>query len=150
MSYDCIFFRATADSAILFAFPYYFFEAIFFVLGERELVEFLTEEILAERKAQKNNNIPTEFQGFKVSLDGSEMILTKKTDKETVKIQFSVNHTVDTEVEPEVNSSQDKPDVGELKSKPAFRVDFVRGNTTLSMLCSFIQETDQEEGYSEF
>lgn len=50
--------------------------------GERELVEFLTEEILAERKAQKNKNIPTELDGFKVSLNGAEMTLTKKTDKE--------------------------------------------------------------------
>lgn len=55
----------------------------FYFLGERELVEFLTEEILVERKAQKNKSIPTELDGFKVSLDGSEMTLIKKTDKES-------------------------------------------------------------------
>lgn len=67
-----------------------------------------------------------------------------------IKIQFSVNHTVDTDIEPEINQASDKPDVGELKSKPAFRVDFVRGKTTLTMLCSFIQEPDQqEEGYND-
>lgn len=51
--------------------------------GERELVEFLTEEILAERKAQKSKSIPTELDGFQLSLNGSEMTLTKKTEKET-------------------------------------------------------------------
>lgn len=45
-------------------------------------MEFLTEEILAERKAQKCKSIPTELEGFKVSLNGSEMTLSKKTDKE--------------------------------------------------------------------
>jgi len=117
--------------------------------GERELVEFLTEEILAERKAQKTKNIPTEVDGFKVSLNGSEMTLTKKTDKESVKISFSVNHTVDTEAEGEVNPNADKPDIGELKSKPSFRVDLVRNKTTLSILCSFIEPHEQEEGYND-
>lgn len=54
-----------------------------FTLAERELVEFLTEEILAERKAQKVKTIPTEIDGFKAQLNGSEVTLTKKTDKET-------------------------------------------------------------------
>lgn len=53
------------------------------ILGERELVEFLTEEIVAERKAQKSKTIPTELDGFKVKLDGAEVELVKKTDKET-------------------------------------------------------------------
>lgn len=65
-----------------------------------------------------------------------------------MKIQFSVNHTVDTEEEAEVNPQADKSDFVELKSKPAFRVDLVRDKTTLSMLCSFINENEQEEGYS--
>lgn len=53
------------------------------VIGEKELVEFLTEEILAERKAQKVKTIPTEIEGFKASLNGAEVTLTKKTDNET-------------------------------------------------------------------
>lgn len=42
----------------------------------------------------------------------------------------------------------DKPDVGELKSKPAFKIDLHRGNTTISLLCSFIAPGEQDEGYS--
>lgn len=46
-------------------------------------MEFLTEEILAERKAQKVKTIPTEIDGFKAQLNGSEVTLTKNVDKET-------------------------------------------------------------------
>lgn len=57
---------------------------------------------------------------------------------------------MDTENEPEINPSSDKPDIGELKSKPAFRVDLTRDKTTFTMLCSFIEEQEQEEGYSKY
>ncbi len=50
--------------------------------GEKELVEFLTEEISAERKSQKTKTLPTEIDGFKVKLDGAEVELTKQTEKE--------------------------------------------------------------------
>lgn len=54
------------------------------ISAEQELVEFLTEEILAERKAQKVKTIPSELDGFKASLNGAEVTLTKKTDEETL------------------------------------------------------------------
>lgn len=65
-----------------------------------------------------------------------------------IKISFNVNHSVDTDMEPEITDKMDKPDVGELKSKPAFKVDLVRGNTTISLFCSFINTQDQDENYS--
>lgn len=46
------------------------------------MVEFLTEEILAERKAQKNKTVPTNLDGFAVKLDGAEIELTKQGEKE--------------------------------------------------------------------
>lgn len=57
----------------------------FFILkaAQKELVEFLTEEILAERKVQKSKTIPTELDGFKAKLDGAEVTLTKEVDNET-------------------------------------------------------------------
>lgn len=51
-------------------------------IGEKELVEFLTEEILAERKAQKAKTIPSELEGFIASLNGAEIVLSKTTDNE--------------------------------------------------------------------
>lgn len=53
-----------------------------FFLGERELVEFLTEEILAERKAQKIKTVPTNLDGFAVKLNGAEVELSKQSEKE--------------------------------------------------------------------
>lgn len=64
-------------------------------------------------------------------------------------INFNVNHTVDTEEEPEINPSADKPDLGEMRSKPQFEVDIVRGNTTLSFTCSFLEGTPEEGEYND-
>lgn len=112
-------------------------------------MEFLTEEILAERKAQKVKTIPTEIDGFKASLNGAEVTLTKQTETENIKISFNVNHSVDTDSEPEIHENLDKSEIGELKSKPAFKVDLVRGNTTVSVLCSFVQPSEQDDGYND-
>lgn len=56
---------------------------------------------------------------------------------------------MDTDVEPEINPNLDKPDIGELKSKPDFRVELIRGNTTISLLCSFVSPGEESE-YSKF
>lgn len=55
---------------------------LIYLLAERELVEFLTEEILTERKAQKAKTLPTELDGFKAQLNGAEVTLTKEQDNE--------------------------------------------------------------------
>lgn len=41
-------------------------------------MEFLTEEIVAERKAQKTKTLPKEVDGFTVKGDGAEVVLSKK------------------------------------------------------------------------
>lgn len=58
-----------------------------------------------------------------------------------------MNHTVDTEDEPEIDTTADKPDVGEMRSKPRFEVDLVRGDQTVSFTCSFLEEPAQEGEY---
>ncbi|XP_066584479.1 complement component 1 Q subcomponent-binding protein, mitochondrial [Prorops nasuta] len=105
--------------------------------AEKELVEFLAEEIVAEKKAQKLKTIPTELEGFKVSLDGAEVTLTKTENNEKIQISFNVNHTVDADTEPEIDTSSDKAEIGDMKSKPTFEVDIVRGKQTLGFTCSF-------------
>lgn len=42
----------------------------------------------------------------------------------------------------------DKAQIGELKSKPAFKVELVNGDTTVNLNCSFIDPNEQEDGYS--
>ncbi|XP_067633384.1 complement component 1 Q subcomponent-binding protein, mitochondrial [Eurosta solidaginis] len=117
--------------------------------AEKELVEFLTEEILAERKTQKVKTMPTALEGFCITLDGADVELTKESNKEKVVINFNVNHTVDTEDEPELDASADKAEIGEMRSKPRFEVDIIKGNTTLSFTCSFLEGTPQEGEYND-
>lgn len=113
--------------------------------GERELVEFLTEEIVAERKAQKLKTLPKELDGFVVAGDGAEVVLTKQLKDEQVVITFNVNHTVDSDdLEGEVQS--DKQEFAEMRSRPQFEVDLVRGDTTLGFTCSFLQEPPPATG----
>lgn len=45
-------------------------------------MEFLTEEIVAERKAQKVKKLPTELDGFSIAGDGAEVVLSKKLKDE--------------------------------------------------------------------
>ncbi|XP_021199977.3 complement component 1 Q subcomponent-binding protein, mitochondrial isoform X4 [Helicoverpa armigera] len=107
--------------------------------GERELVEFLTEEIVAERKAQKVKVLPLELEGFVICGDGAEVVLSKKLKDELIKITFNVNHTVDSdELEGEVQP--EKQEFAEMRSRPQFEVDIVRGDTTLGFTCSYLQE----------
>ncbi|KZC11217.1 PREDICTED: complement component 1 Q subcomponent-binding protein, mitochondrial [Dufourea novaeangliae] len=108
--------------------------------AEKELVEFLAEEIVAEKKAEKLKTIPTALDGFKVSLNGAQVNLQKEQDNEIIKISFNINHTVDSESEPELDMTSDSPDIGEMKSKPTFTIDIVKGNQTLGFSCSFNNE----------
>ncbi|XP_020297190.1 complement component 1 Q subcomponent-binding protein, mitochondrial [Pseudomyrmex gracilis] len=105
--------------------------------AEKELVEFLAEEIVAEKKAQKLKTIPTNLDGFTVSLNGAEVNLEKKEGTDTIHISFNVNHTVETEADAEVDPRADEVELGDMKSKPSFTVDIVRGNQTLGFTCSF-------------
>lgn len=112
-------------------------------------MEFLTEEIVAERKVQKGKTVPSTLEGFSVKLSGADVELTKQTDKEKVVISFNVNHTVDSEEEPEVNPNAEKPDLGEMRSKPRFEVDVIKGNSTLSFTCSYLEGEAQEGEYND-
>lgn len=123
-------------------------------LGEKELAEFLVEEIAAERKLQKIKKIPTEVDGYKVKLDGSEVTLIKVNGDETIEINFNINHTVDTDpVEPDIEPTMDKPELGEMKSRPTFEVEIRRGGKTLGFTCSTVSPShnqgQQDESYND-
>ncbi|XP_059052086.1 complement component 1 Q subcomponent-binding protein, mitochondrial isoform X2 [Achroia grisella] len=113
--------------------------------GERELVEFLTEEIVAERKAQKVKSLPSDVEGFTVKGDGAEVVLSKQLKDELIRITFNVNHTVDSD-DYEGEVQQEKQEFAEMRSKPQFEVDVVRGDTTLGFTCSFLQEPPATSG----
>ncbi|XP_075220041.1 complement C1q binding protein P32 [Lycorma delicatula] len=119
--------------------------------SEKELVDFLSEEITQERKLLKSSTIPVEVDGFKVKLNGSEVTLTKTAGDEIIEVNFNVNHSVDTDVEPEINQTANKPQLGEMKSKPVFEVEINRGGRTLGFTCSFLSsgESQSDDGYND-
>ena len=64
-----------------------------------------------------------------------------------------MNHTVDTDAEAQIDPREDKPDLGEMKSKPNFAINIKRGNQTLGFMCSFNNEpgaSGADDGYSKF
>lgn len=120
--------------------------------AEKELVEFLAEEIVAEKKAQKLKTIPTKLDDFTVSLDGAEVNLEKKDGTDTIHISFNVNHTVDADANADVDPRQDDLEIGEMKSKPNFTIDIIRGNQTLGFTCSFNNQpgaSGSDESYND-
>lgn len=55
-----------------------------------------------------------------------------------------MNHTVDAEPEADIDPNMDKPEFAEMKSKPQFEVEIVRGKSNLSFTCSFIADAGQQ------
>lgn len=78
--------------------------------SEQLVVQFLSEEIEAEFKAQKIKPILCKIDSFYVKLGRFVETLTKKSGNETIVVILSLNHLVDTaaEAEPELNPNLDK------------------------------------------
>ncbi|XP_024867456.1 uncharacterized protein LOC112451804 isoform X2 [Temnothorax curvispinosus] len=56
----------------------------------------------------------------------------------SIHISFNVNYTsVHVDAKEETNPTSDNVELGEMKSKPTFTVDIVRGNQTLGFTCFF-------------
>jgi len=114
--------------------------------GDRELVEFLQEEIVAEKKALVSTAVPSHLDDFAVSATKAEIKLTKSFHDEDITISLNVNHTVDNEAPVELGAEQ--PDTGELKCRPSFEVDIKVGSQVLSFTCSFtgpVEGGEQED-----
>ncbi|ODN04924.1 Complement component 1 Q subcomponent-binding protein, mitochondrial [Orchesella cincta] len=120
--------------------------------GDEELLGFLEEEIATEKKMQRSTSIPSTFQGFSVSFDRSEIILTKKVGNEEVIISANVNHSVDAEFgeDPNVKQPPKEPGTDEMRSKPNFDVEIKKGNQILCFNCSFLQNAGDGESQEEF
>lgn len=56
-----------------------------------------------------------------------------------------MNHTVDSD-DVEGEAQPDKQEFSEMRSRPQFEVDLVRGDTTLGFTCSFLQDPPSASG----
>jgi len=109
--------------------------------GDRELVEFLQEEIGAEKKALAS--VPSHVDDFRVKLNQAEVTMSKIFHDEEITISMNVNHSVDSEAPAELNAEGSEAD---LKSRPSFEVDIKVGSKTLSFTCSFTGPEEIAEG----
>lgn len=65
-------------------------------------------------------------------------------------IKFNVNHTVDAEeadFDEGAEQSQTEQEPPKIQSKPKFEVDIVKGDTTLSLTCSYLDIVRVEGEY---
>ncbi|KAH8322376.1 hypothetical protein KR074_003683, partial [Drosophila pseudoananassae] len=97
---------------------------------ERHMVEFLTGEIIGERRELLKMHAPLMLDGYVAIFHGSEVELMKTTPKEQVTIIFNVSKSVQPSLE----------DVGSpVRSVPKFEVLIKRDDILLSLLCQFSQ-----------
>ncbi|XP_050689222.1 complement component 1 Q subcomponent-binding protein, mitochondrial-like [Eriocheir sinensis] len=115
--------------------------------GDRELVEFLQEEIVAEKKTVQPN-LPSHLGDFTVKASQAELTLSRTFHDEKITLTLNVNHTVDTDdgQVAEMNAEQTE---GVLKSRPSFEVDVAIGAKTLSFTCSYTAPGDLQGGGEE-
>lgn len=129
--------------------PSYFSTAATQTKGDKELVDFLKEEVEAETKAQKFQQLPA-LEGFKVEQTGADITLTREVNGENITVKLNVNHTVQTEFpQEEKDPKQDKEEMAVMKSKPSFTVELSRGEKRLGFSCSYVQKYEEEPHSSE-
>ncbi|KAH8274856.1 hypothetical protein KR026_012390, partial [Drosophila bipectinata] len=106
---------------------------------ERHLVEFLTGEIVEERRLQLKLNAPLLLDDYVAIFRGSEVELVKTTPKERVTIVFNVSKSV-----PPTVHDESTP----MRSVPKFEVLIKRDEILLALHCQFFQTAfkDDTEG----
>lgn len=111
--------------------------------GDKELEEFLKEEIQMEKKQQKTSTgkLP-KIKGFEVTkTDGPNVTLSKKFENEIVMVKFNVNDSIDDSMLDMPDTEQpeaDQPQDTKMMSKPAFVVEVNKGGSKkLAMHCVF-------------
>lgn len=111
--------------------------------GDKELIEFLSEEIAAEKKGMSKTRPVANLDGFDVKHNGSEIVLSKKFNDEQIEIILNVNHSVDADISEEIDNKADNPPQAEMKSKPHFEVKLIKGNQVTRFACSYIQDAGE-------
>lgn len=112
-------------------------------VGDKELLDFLNEEIEAEKKLQKPLPGASSLQGFTIEPKGAQLKLSKKHNNETITVLLNVNHSVNTD-EPDIDPKMDKPEV-EMKAKPTFDVEISKGDKKFCFTCSYFTAESQPE-----
>jgi len=123
---------------------------------ESTLVDFLKEEIEAEKKLGKQQLTGSQqpsVPGFQLKNDQREVILTKQHGSEKVTVTFDVNHTVDSDAASQPaepgKATEQAEEPAAMISKPSFTVEVQKGDQKLVFECSFVEPEYGEGGEAE-
>jgi len=110
--------------------------------GDNELANFLGEEIETEKKNQRATPLPTALDGFEISLNQSEISLTKKRGDEQITITLNVNHSVESDYEPETEGKAPEEKDTTMRCRPKFDIEILKGGNTLAFGCSYLNDVE--------
>lgn len=113
--------------------------------GDKELIEFLRDEIKLEKQNQKSviGKLP-KIKGFEiVGSEGPNVSFKKSHDNESITIKFNINNSVDealsgVEGDNQPEQAQEQSSDAQMVSKPSFQVEINKGGKyTLAIQCIF-------------
>jgi len=122
--------------------------------GDNELANFLSEEIEQEKKNSRATPLPTALDGFEITLNQSEISLTKKRGDEQITITLNVNHSVESDYEPETEGKAPEEKDATMRCRPKFDIEILKGGNTLAFGCSYMNDVEdvvepQQEEYQD-
>ncbi|CAK9303154.1 unnamed protein product [Gordionus sp. m RMFG-2023] len=123
-------------------------------LADKELATFLQDEIENETKSMETKATSPTFEGFNTELKDAKVILTKKSGKESFKVIFNVNNSLDNNSEEEYseqknvsdNKSNEDVELGSPISKPTYTIELEKNGQIMAFYCSFAEEGSYEDG----
>jgi len=108
--------------------------------GDKEMTEFLTDEIAMESESRKANPLKS-IKGFEAKNDGSDVTFTKSKSGEIITIKFNVNGSVVDSSEFDMNDNPNEEQPSKMVSKPPFTIEINKGrDLTLVLNCIFPEE----------
>ncbi|XP_077448532.1 complement component 1 Q subcomponent-binding protein, mitochondrial [Stigmatopora argus] len=111
--------------------------------GDKSFGEFLLDEIKEEKKIQKSATLPKISGGWELSMDGTEVLLTKHAGGEKITVTFNVNNSILPNFADEADQGEQKPgEEDEIVSTPNFVVEVKKqaAKHTLVIDCQFLQD----------
>jgi len=113
--------------------------------GDNDLSTFLTDEIAHERQ-EIMGDTPETFKGFNISMKGTEVMLKRKLNKETVQIYFDINDNRNVDENLDQAQEGDEDVAGAIVSYPEFQVSISKpSGKTIQFVCVYEASEFQDE-----
>ncbi|TTG47513.1 Complement component 1 Q subcomponent-binding protein, mitochondrial [Bagarius yarrelli] len=111
--------------------------------GDKAFVEFLSDEIIEEKKIQKSKTLPKMSGGWELQLNGTEAKLTRSISGEKVTVTFNINNSIPPKMEEEPEQGQKAEDnEPDIVSTPNFVIEVTKQGSKNSLVfdCHFPED----------